>query len=230
VTGSELAETEDKRLKLNYPLVETKLHWSIVSIFKILFKGIMRLKISGLENLPENGPLILAGNHVTNLDVFPLQIAMPRPIFFMGKAELFKNPLIHAIFRNLGAFPVYRGERDAWAIMHSKRILEAGQVLGLFPEGTRSRGRGLKVAKTGAARLSIELNCPIIPVGIIGSHTFFAQFPRRNEVQINIGEQIMPERNELAIALTDRLMYKLAMLLPVELRGVYSENPGIYDS
>lgn len=216
-----MREIEDERINLKYPLQETKFHQMVVTILKVLFKGVMKLKISGLENLPEHGPVILVANHVTNLDIFPLQIAITRPIFFMGKAELFKNRLVHVIFRNLGAFPVFRGERDEWAIMHSKRVLETGQVLGIFPEGTRSRGRGLKVAKTGAARLSIELNCPIIPVGIIGSHTFFKQFPRRNEMEINVGRQIVPDPNELPIALTDRMMYHLAMLLPSELRGVY---------
>ncbi|MFH1906892.1 MAG: lysophospholipid acyltransferase family protein [Chloroflexota bacterium] len=80
----------------------------------------------------------------------------------MGKAELFKNPLIDQFFRNLGGFPVYRGERDEWAIRHAGKLLRHGQVLGMFPEGTRSHGRGLKVAKTGAVRLVLSVNCPIL--------------------------------------------------------------------
>lgn len=215
-------EMVDRRKHINYPLTETGFHRFLVSSLKTAFNLVLTLEINGQNNIPLQGAVILAANHVTNLDIFPLQIAVNRPIFFMGKSELFKNPLLHYAFRNLGAFPVNRGERDEWAISHSKKILQEGQVLGMFPEGTRSRGRGLRVAKTGAARLALELGCPIIPVGIDGSHTFFKQFPRRNLVKINIGEQLCPEPGELPIGLTDRVMFELARNLPVELRGVYA--------
>lgn len=212
----------DSRSIINYPLEETGFHRLIVSSFRAIFKMIMTLEINGESSVPIKGAIILAANHVTNLDIFPLQLALNRPIFFMGKSELFQNHLVHYAFRNLGAFPVYRGERDEWAIMHSKKLLNAGQVLGIFPEGPRSRGRGLRVAKTGAARLAIELGCPIIPVGIDGSHTFFKEFPRRNLVRIKIGEPLWAESGELPIGLTDRVMFELARNLPVELRGVYA--------
>ena len=211
----------DRRVYMHYPINETRFHRVIVDLIRIFFKSIMQLEINGGSNLPEKGAVIVAGNHVTNLDIFPMQLAITRPIFFMGKAELFKNPIVNTAFRNLCAFPVFRGEKDEWAIMHSKRILTAGQVLGMFPEGTRSRGHGLKVAKTGAARLAIELGCPIVPMGIDGSHTFFKQFPRRNLVRVNIGEPVWPDPGELPIGLTDRVMFQLATNLPAELRGVY---------
>ncbi|MFH2039186.1 MAG: lysophospholipid acyltransferase family protein [Chloroflexota bacterium] len=215
-------EMVDRRKQINYPLTETGFHRFLVSSLRTVFNLVMTLEINGQNNIPLQGAVILAANHVTNLDIFPLQLAVNRPIFFMGKSELFKNPLLHYAFRNLGAFPVYRGERDEWAISHSKKILQAGQVLGMFPEGTRSRGRGLRVAKTGAARLALELGYPIVPVGIDGSHTFFKQFPRRNLVKINIGEPLWPEPGELPIGLTDRVMFELARNLPADLRGVYA--------
>lgn len=212
----------DPRDNIIYPINETGFHRFIVRSLRTVFKIIMTLEIGGDGNIPESGAVILAANHVTNLDIFPLQFALERPIFFMGKAELFKNPIIHSAFRNLGAFPVYRGERDEWAISHSKKLLYAKQVLGIFPEGTRNRGRGLRVAKTGAARLAIEIGCPVIPIGIDGSHTFFKHFPRRNVVRINIGEPLWAKPGELPIGLTDRIMYELARNLPEELRGVYA--------
>jgi len=223
-----VVETEsivvDPRMHTYYPLKETGFHRFVVNTLRVLFKTIMTLEISGEGNLPIEGAVIVAANHVTNLDIFPMQLALNRPIFFMGKAELFKYPILHFIFRNLGAFPVYRGERDEWAIMHSTKVLTAGQVLGMFPEGTRSRGRGLRVAKTGAARLAIELNCPIVTMGIDGSHKFFKQFPRKNRVLIKIGEPMWPESGELPIGLTDRVMFQLANNLPEELRGVYAQS------
>ena len=101
--------------------------------------------------------------------------------------------------------------------------IKAGNILGIFPEGTRSRGRGLKVAKTGAARLAIELNCPIIPMSIDGSYEFYKRFPRKGIVKIVIGTPIVPKYGELPIGLTDRLMHEIAKNLPVELGGVYRE-------
>ncbi|MFC2065382.1 lysophospholipid acyltransferase family protein [Chloroflexota bacterium] len=181
----------------------------------------MKLEVIGNHNIPANEAAILAANHVTNMDVFPMQLSIQRPIFFMGKAELFRNPFLHAIYRQLGAFPVHRGERDEWAIMHSKKVLQAGNILGIFPEGTRSRGRGLKVAKTGAARLAMEMNIPIIPMSIDGSYKFFKRFPRKSIVKVVIGDPILAKHGELPIGLTDRVMYAIAENLPLELRGVY---------
>jgi 1-acyl-sn-glycerol-3-phosphate acyltransferase len=183
------------------------------------------MDIRGLENLPRQGAAIVASNHVNNFDVFPLQLALPRALFFMGKAELFQIGFVHAVFRQMGGFPVYRGEGDAWALAHSTRLLAAGQLLAMFPEGTRSRGRGLAVAKTGAARLAIDTSVPIVTVSIDGSQRFFKQFPRRNRVQVVIAPPLFPQPGETALSLTDRMMYTMAANLPSELRGVYADNP-----
>jgi 1-acyl-sn-glycerol-3-phosphate acyltransferase len=95
----------------------------------------------------------------------------------------------------------------------------------MFPEGTRSHGRGLKVAKTGAARLAIAANCPIIPVAVDGREVFFRRFPRRTRVHIRICAPIQPQPEEMPLALTDRIMLTLAENLPPELRGVYAQIP-----
>ncbi|MFO7585401.1 MAG: lysophospholipid acyltransferase family protein [Anaerolineales bacterium] len=215
----------DPRPSLNYPLTPTRLNRILVSVARWVFKGVMVMDIHGLENLPGQGAAIVASNHVNNFDVFPLQLALPRPLFFMGKAELFQIGFVHAVFRRMGGFPVYRGEGDAWALEHSTRLLAAGQLLAMFPEGTRSRGRGLAVAKTGAARLAIDTSVPIVTVSIDGSQRFFKQFPRRNRVQVVIAPPIIPQPGETAISLTDRMMYSMAASLPPELRGVYADNP-----
>ncbi len=215
----------DPRPRLHYPLAETFFHRFIVALARWVFKPIMLMEIRGLENLPKSGSAIVAANHLTHFDVFPLQLALPRPLFFMGKAELFQIGFLHAVFRQMGGFPVYRGERDAWALDHSTRILAAGQLLAMFPEGTRSRGKGLAVAKTGVARLAIETNSPIATVSIDGSQRFFRQFPRRNRVNVAIAAPIHPQPGESALSLTERVMYTMAANLPPELRGVYAENP-----
>lgn len=216
-----LKDKVDIRENIIYPLEETRFHKFFIGSLKVVFSNIMELDIIGLDNIPKDKAAILAANHVTNMDVFPMQLAIRRPIFYMSKAELFRNPLMHTIFRQLGAFPVYRGGRDEWALMHAKRILHAGNILGIFPEGTRSKGRGLKVAKTGAARLAMDINCPIIPMSIDGSYQFFKRFPRKSIVKIVIGDPILAKNGELPIGLTERLMYRIAENLPVGLRGVY---------
>jgi 1-acyl-sn-glycerol-3-phosphate acyltransferase len=146
---------------------------------------------------------------------------LPRVIFFMGKAELFKFPLIDIVFRNCGAFPVYRGEKDAWAMRHARQVLDHGQALGMFPEGHRSKGMGLGAAKIGAARLAIEAGCPILPMAITGSDQFFKSFPHRTRVTVTFLPLVLHGSNDDPTELTDRLMFAIASALPEKLRGVY---------
>lgn len=197
----------------------------LVALLKPGFRLIMNMHVDGLAHLPLDGPVVIACNHVTNFDVFPMQFSLPRPIFFMGKAELFKFPLMDAALRNLGAFPVYRGEKDGWAMRHAHKVLEHGQVLGMFPEGTRSKSRGLGVAKTGTARLAIDTKSPIVPMVLTGTDGFFKRIPRRAQVTIRLLPPMQPAPGETPLALTDRLMFRMAAALPEELRGVYAEIP-----
>jgi len=189
------------------------------------FRIVMEMRVEGLAHFPSDGGVIVACNHVTNFDVFPMQLSLPRPIFYMGKAELFKNPIVDAVIRRMGAFPVSRDKKDPWAYNHALKVLEHGQTLGMFPEGTRSKGRGLGVAKTGVARLAIEAGAPIVPMAIVGSDKFFQRFPRRTRVTVSLLPPIQPFPGETPLALTDRLMFTLAAALPVEMRGVYAELP-----
>lgn len=215
----------DPRDRKKFYFHATPFRKAAVVILDLVSRVVMIRHVQGLENLPADGPVIIAANHVTNFDVFPMQLCLPRPIFFMGKAELFKIPLLEAGLRNLGAFPVYRGEKDHWAMRHAAKVLARGQSLGMFPEGTRSKSRGLTVAKTGAARLAIDANCPMLPMGVIGTDQILAAFPRRTRVTIKLLPILLPLPGETPLALTDRLMFSLAAALPEEMRGVYSEMP-----
>jgi 1-acyl-sn-glycerol-3-phosphate acyltransferase len=182
-----LTPTEiDPRDKKKYYLVDTPQRRALVRLARFLFNFIMKMDVVGLENFPREGAVVLVANHVTNFDVFPMQFALPRPIFFMGKAELFRNPLMDLFLRNLSGFPVNRGEKDLWAMRHAAKVLSHGHTLGMFPEGKRSKGMGLSVAKTGAARLAIEANCPILLMTVTGSDKFFKRFPQRAPVQIKL--------------------------------------------
>ena len=215
----------DPRDKKKYYLEDTPQRRTLVVLVRFLFNFIMEMEVVGLENFPREGSLVLVANHVTNFDVFPMQFAVPRPIFFMGKAELFRNPIVDLLLRNLSGFPVNRGEKDLWAMRHAAKVLSHGQTLGMFPEGTRSKGKGLNVAKTGAARLALDAQCPILPMAVSGSDQFFKRFPHRARVQIRLLPPIWPKPEETAVALTDRMMFTLARALPEEMRGVYAEAP-----
>ena len=197
----------------------------LVAVLRLAFRSIMKMEVRGLEHYPLEGPVVIACNHVTNFDVFPMQFSLPRPIFFMAKAELFKFPLMDVALRNLGAFPVYRGEKDQWAMRHASKVLEQGQTLGMFPEGTRNKGKGLRVAKTGTARMAIDNNCPIVPMVVIGTDGFFKGFPRRANVTVTLLPSLQPNPGETPLSLTDRLMFSMAAALPEDMRGVYAEVP-----
>lgn len=210
---------DQKKFVFHATLLRKLIVWSLRRLFRL----IMKLEVSGIENVPPGGALIVASNHNTNWDVIPMQLSLPRVIFFMGKAELFKFPLVDIVFRSCGAFPVYRGEKDAWAMRHARKVLVCEQTLGMFPEGHRSKGQGLALAKTGTARLAIEADCPILPMIITGSDQFFKSFPHRARVAVAFLPPLFPTPPESAQELTDRLMFTIASGLPEELRGAYAE-------
>lgn len=221
MTTELLLNTSDPRDQKTYYLHVTTFKRILVPLAHRLFTLIAEWKVEGIENIPMQGAFVLAANHVTNMDVFFMQFSLPRPIIFMGKEELFRNPVSDWVLRQLGGFPVYRGERDQWAIRYSEYVLENDKVLGIFPEGTRNRGRGLRPAKTGMARLAQSASCPIVPVAIQGTQHLFTNLPKRAFIQIQFGTPIYPQARETIPDLTERVMFNLADMLPLEARGVY---------
>ncbi len=218
-------DNNDPRDHNKYYFHDTRTRRVTVAILQAFSWFVMKIETHDVENLPAKGAAILASNHVTNFDILPMQLSIPRILFYMAKEELLRNPIVEHILRKGGVFPIYRGKKDLWARRHAEKVLEHGLVLGLFPEGTRSRGRGLRQAKTGTARFAINANCPIVPMAISGTHRILEHFPRRTKVSVTLGEPIYPQINEGPIALTDRVMFAIAEMLPPELRGVYAEKP-----
>ncbi len=213
---------DDPRLKKRYYDEPTTTRRVVMGLMRLLLPLIMEMRFEGTEHVPLQGACVLASNHLTNFDVFPLQLSVPRPIFFMGKEQLFRNPFSDALLRRLGGFPVYRGQRDQWAMDYAFGLLQRGRMVGMFPEGRRSHGQGLRPGKSGVARLALQAKCPIVPIGIAGTDYVFKRFPRRAPVVIRIGTPIMPLPDEEPLELTDRLMSAIAALLPARLRGVYA--------
>lgn len=193
-----------------------------MAFIQFLVKSLMKVETEGIDNLPKNGRTILAANHVTNFDVLVMQVYTPRPIFFMAKIQLYSQ-YSDWWLRRMGAFPVIRGEKDVWSLNHARKVLEdKEQTLGMFPEGTRSKGKGLRRGKMGTARLALETNTPIIPMAVIGTDEVFSKFPKRNQAKIKMGEAILPSNGDTPEELTTRYMTVIAKMLPEYMRGIYA--------
>lgn len=148
---------------------------------RVWFGLIFRTKVIGAENIPASGAFILAANHVSNWDPPFLGTFIEREVCYMGKEELFKNPVMAAICRSLHVFPVKRGAADKTAIKTAVKILKDGKCLGIFPEGTRSKTGKLGKAESGVSLIAAMTKAPIIPAAIIDTEKIFSRerfFPR----------------------------------------------------
>ena len=193
-------------------------------------------KVEGRENIPLTGPLILVANHVHVLDPFFLIFISPRWINFMAKEELFRSPFLRPWLRLFGAIPIRRKGKvkEKQQILNSaKNELERGLILGMFPEGGRSRDGKLRKGKTGSVVIASKTNVPILPVGIIGTDKIkgISWLWKRLNIVINIGRpfNLHPTPGSMSKSqmqlLTTRLMKEIAALLPLEYQGDY-ENHG----
>ncbi len=159
---------------------------SLVKFF-FLFLG---LKYEGIHNLPKKGPAIIAANHVSSWDPFIVAVASPRPVCFMAKAELYNNWILAILLGGLHAFPVKRGSADRGAIRKALDILNKEQLLGIFPEGTRSKDSSVQTAQAGTAMLAIKSGAPVIPVACIGTAGKFPLGWGRNRFIVRVGKPI----------------------------------------
>lgn len=160
--------------------------WAICGFF---LKTVRRMEIRGAGNIPLRGGLVLASNHRSYWDPVVIGCAMPktRQIFFMAKHELFKIPLLGPVITALGAFPVKREGADRKAIRTALDHLAEGRVVGIFPEGTRSKGDDMLEPHMGAAMLSARTGSPVLPVAVIGTRGFFGK------VKIVFGTPMTPD-------------------------------------
>jgi len=205
----------------NAPIKVTFLRKLFIFVLTPILKSLAKIKIHEIENLPKSGAVIIACNHLSFFDGFALQYAIPRPIYFMGKEENFNNPFLRFFMYQIGAFPVKRGTYDRSALDQAIRILKGGQALGMFPEGTRTYGKGLLPAKGGTAILAIKMNCPIIPVAMDGTHQILKNILKRPLVNITVCPPVYTDGKITPFELTEKYMRVIAKNLPLELRGEY---------
>ncbi len=150
----------------------------LYSFFQVLFTSFFRLifraDVKGREKVPQDGPLILAANHMSNWDPPFLACFLSRTVSYMAKEELFHNPVFGAAIRNCHAFPVKRGAADMGAIKSAIQIVKKGNCLGLFPEGTRSKDGEMHKAEAGVGLIAAKTKAPIVPAAIIGTDHIMA--------------------------------------------------------
>ena len=165
----------------------------LMCLFQILFGILFRPAVSGKENVPMDGPVIMAANHLSNWDPPFVGTYMPRPIAYMAKEELFKPAICGWIISQLYAFPVKRGAADRAAIKTAIVILKQGLCLGVFPEGHRSKDGKLGKAEAGVSLLAAMSKAPVVPTAIIGTNKIFANGGMLPKLQIIFGEPMFFE-------------------------------------
>ena len=190
-----------------------------------LLRLLFRPRIEGMENVPETGAAIIAGNHLSFSDHFLMPAILPRRITFLAKAEYFtgkglKGRLIAAFFRGIGQIPVDRsGGKGSSAIDAALGVLGRGELLGIYPEGTRSHDGRLYRGRTGVAVMALRAGVPVIPCAMVG--TFELQppgrkIPRIGRVTIRFGKPLefsryagLEEQRYAVRSVTDEIMYEI---------------------
>jgi 1-acyl-sn-glycerol-3-phosphate acyltransferase len=203
----------------------------------ILLPLYTRITVTGLENVPMTGPIVIASNHLNDADPGIICTRVRRRLVFMAKVELFRVPALGQFMRAFGAFPVRRNEADLAALRHASETLKQGLGLVIFPEGRRSGDEArLNEAWPGAALVALRGDAPVLPVAITGSQRLslpkmFLNVHRRDRVTLTIGEPFYlpkPARlnAEAAKEGTRLIMERIAALLPEDYRGYYG-NTGV---
>ena len=206
--GAELSTFRERSLNRGVnPLVYWPLRGLLVPFFLLYF----RMQRVGREHLPRTGPLLLAANHRSFLDPFVIGTLVKRPVYYMAKRELFEKRWQAWILNALGAFPVDRGAGDGDAMATAREILERGDCVVIFPEGTRIRRRPLAEPRRGIGRLALETGAPVAPIAVIGTDEVRRGWRiRPRKVRLRVGRPLhypTVERSSptLAGAVTERI-------------------------
>jgi 1-acyl-sn-glycerol-3-phosphate acyltransferase len=191
--------------------VNPVIYWTLRSLLVPAFLIYLRMQRVGREHLPKEGPLLLASNHRSFLDPFLIGTCLRRPIYYFAKRELFEKRWQAWILNSLGAFPVDRGAGDRAALDTAREILERGDCVVVFPEGTRKRSGALGMPRRGIGRLALETGVPVVPIAVIGSENVRRGWRiRPRKVRVRVGPPLrFPTTGvaspSLAAAVTERI-------------------------
>ena len=213
------------------------LYQAVRALARFLLRIFAEVEVHGEENVPAEGPAILVCNHVNLMDpVVPIGV-LKRQTSFMAKEELFSTPIFGRLLRGLKIVPVARGKIAARrALQKAEEFLRRGWIFCMYPEGTRSRQPGMQQAHNGAALLALRTGAPILPTALTGTHMVMPEgrfFPRRDHISFHIGVPISVSQTEGRLSremledVTERVMRRIAAMLPDEYRGVYAGEPAL---
>jgi len=166
-------------------------------LIHVALRCLFRFRAIGLDNVPREGAVLLASNHVSALDPPVVGAAAPRPLQYMAKVELFRVPLLGGLVRRLNAYPVERDGADAGALRHALLLLREGKALLVFPEGTRGSEGTLQRGRPGAGMLAARSEAPVVPVYVEGTGRVLprgASRPRRGRITVRYGAPLRFER------------------------------------
>jgi 1-acyl-sn-glycerol-3-phosphate acyltransferase len=206
-----------------------------------IVKTVFRPWISGAENIPRTGGVILASNHLSFVDSVFLPLLIERPIVFLAKSDYFtgrgiKGALVRLFFKSTGMLPIDRsgGKASEASLNTGLRVLAGGQVLGIYPEGTRSPDGKLYRGRTGVARMVLEGHVPVIPLAMIDTEKVMAtgtKMPKVHRVGIIVGEPLDFSRFEgmegdrfILRSITDEIMYEISRISGQEYSDVYASS------
>lgn len=218
------------RLRLSYATFVPAFYWGSTHLLRAILVVLARWKTSGREHVPLEGPLLVVANHLNNADPPILAAGVGgRRIRLMGKIEIFKYPF-GIVPRLFGAFPVRRFDADVAAMLNAERILRHGDVLGMFPEGTRSRTGHLGTLHGGTALIALHTGSTVLPCAITGTEQLRSPLAvlRKPKITVTVGEPIPVEvvrrpTAEQVSDLTARITEAIERLLPPKYRATYTE-------
>lgn len=177
------------------------------TVLRIIYTILFRLEAVGRENIPQEGGVLLCSNHISNFDPPTVGIKLRRQVRFMAKSELFDVPVLGKIIKAVGAFPVKRGGVSKESIKTSLNILRNGEVLGIFPSGSRHNDGG--IGKKGAASFALRSGATVIPTAIIGNYKLFRKMKVVYGAPVNLDEFKEDPSGDALERATEKIMSKI---------------------
>jgi 1-acyl-sn-glycerol-3-phosphate acyltransferase len=199
---------------------------ALSGLFHGLARLYFRLEIRGKEHLPPRGPYVVAPVHRSNLDFILVSCIHSTRMRYMGKASIWKYPTLGRFFSMLGAFPVHRGTADRESLRTCMRIIENGESLVMFPEGTRKEGPKVAELFDGPAFVAARTGVPIVPIGIGGSSQAMplgAKFIKPRKIVMVIGEPVTPPTGDGTGRVKRRVVREMTVQLGERLQDLYDE-------
>jgi len=192
-------------------------------------RGYWRVEVDGADKVPGDGPVILAPVHRSFMDFFVVSEVTPRKVFYMTKEEMWKTPLLGPFLDAVGAFPVHRGGTDRLALDRAQDVLERGDVLIVFPEGTRRTGDVVETLHEGAAFLAARTGAVIVPIGIGGTAAAMpkgSKMVRPVKVYVVVGDPLAAPARSAGGRVPRSQVHALTEELRAELQRLYDEAEG----